>query len=303
MRVLVSGSTGFLGSAVCAALANAGDRVVRLVRRPARRPARGTDEVSWDPAAGSLDSAALEGLDAVVHLAGENIATRRWSAAQKERIRSSRVRGTELLARALLACARPPRAWVGFSAIGYYGDRGDQVMTEASAPGSDFLATTCLQWEAAAQPLAAHGVRVALLRCGVVLAAHGGALHRMLKPFRLGLGGVLGSGRQYVSWIALEDVVAIVRRMLSDAGCAGVYNATAPHPVTNRELTRALGRALHRPTVLPVPAFAVRLLFGEMGEALLLSSTRVVPARLLASGHEFRWPEIEGALRNMLARS
>lgn len=292
---LITGSSGLIGTAVASAVRQGGGRVVCLVRRPERAD----DEVEWDPERGTVDRARLEGLDAVVHLAGENIAAGRWNAAKKARIAGSRVEGTRRLCEALAACARPPRVFVGASAIGYYGDRGDQVMTEECAPGTDFLARVCVDWEDASRDLEAVA-RVVRPRIGVVLSRHGGALHRMLPPFRLGLGGRIGSGRQWLSWIALDDLVALLLHVIADDGIVGAYNATAPRPVTNAEFAQTLARALRRPAVLPLPALAVRCLFGEMGDALLLSSTRVVPQRLTAAGFAFRHPELDGALRAML---
>jgi hypothetical protein len=296
MKVLVTGSTGFIGSALVTALADAGHPITRLVRRPAV-----AGEVRWDPAAGSIDAGGLEGHDTVVHLAGENIAGR-WSAAKKQRIVSSRVGGTRLLAEALAKLSRRPRALICASAIGYYGNRGDEKLREDSPPGRGFLAESCIAWEAAAKPAADAGLRVAHLRIGVVLHPSGGALKQMLLPFKLGLGGVVGSGQQYMSWIALDDLVAIIQHALANEALRGPANAVAPNPVTNREFTQALGKVVSRPTILPMPAFGVRLLFGEMGDELLLSSARVEPARLAASGFRFAYPQLEGALRHLLGR-
>jgi uncharacterized protein (TIGR01777 family) len=240
-------------------------------------------------------------VDAVVHLAGESIAAGRWTAAVKERIRRSRVDGTRLLAETLARLERRPRVLVSASAVGYYGDRGDEPLTEESPPGVGFLADVARAWEAAADPARAVGIRVVHPRLGLVLAREGGALPRMALPFRLGLGGVIGSGRQYWSWIALPDAVRVIERALADATLAGPVNAVAPAPATNREFTRALGRVLGRPTLLPFPALGVRLLMGEMGRALLLGSARVLPRRLERAGFRFEHPELEGALRGALA--
>lgn len=300
MNVLVSGSTGLVGSAVVDALTAAGDRVTRLVRTEV---APGTAAIAWDPASRRLPAPALEGLDAVVHLAGENIAKGRWNAAKKTAIRDSRVQGTRVLCEALAQLVDAPKVLVSASAIGYYGSRGDQVMREDSRPGTDFLAEVCRDWEAATQPAATRGIRVVHLRIGVVLAREGGALHKMLTPFKLGAGGVMGPGTQYVSWVALDDVVGIVMHALSNASLAGPVNAVAPHPVSNHEWTKTLGRVLKRPTKAWMPTPVVKVLFGEMGEALLLSSTRVEPARLQASGYTFCHPELEGALRHILGRA
>ncbi|HEU4402159.1 MAG TPA: TIGR01777 family oxidoreductase [Candidatus Polarisedimenticolia bacterium] len=297
---MVSGSTGLVGSALVPKLTAAGHSVVRLVRLPS---VAGAAAVAWDPAGGRLDAAPLEGFDAVVHLAGENLAAGRWSAARKERIRASRVDGTRLLSETLARLSRRPRTLVAASAIGYYGDRGEEILSEESAPGDDFLSGLCREWEAAAGPAARAGIRVVNLRFGVILSPAGGALAKMLPPFRLGAGGPLGSGRQYVSWIALDDAVAIIHHALAAAVLRGPVNAVAPRPVTNLDLTKTIGRVLSRPTFMPMPAFAARILFGEMADALLLSSARVEPKRLLASGYRFRHPDLEGALRHLLGKA
>ncbi len=297
LRVAVTGGTGLVGSALVAALRAAGHRVDVVSRR---LPRPGTTDIQWDPAGGRLDPRALEGVDAVVHLAGQSIAAGRWTAAAKARIRDSRVGGTRLVADALATLDRPPRVLVSVSAVGYYGDRGDERLTEASSPGAGFLADVARAWEAAADPARAAGVRVVHPRLGLVLAGQGGALPRMALPFRLGLGGVIGSGQQYWSWIALADVVRVIELALALESLAGPVNAVAPAPVTNREFTGVLGRVLARPTLLPLPAAAVRLLMGEMGQALLLGSARVLPRRLEHAGFGFRHPDLEGALRAAL---
>jgi len=300
MRVAITGSTGLVGSAVVTVLSGAGHEVVRLVRRA---PAPGAKAVRWDPEKGEVDTAGLEGLDAVVHLAGENIASGRWNAARKAAIRDSRVNGTRFLCETLAGLARPPKTLVCASAIGYYGDRGADVLTEESPPGAGFLPEVCREWEAASLPAAQKGIRVVALRIGMVLSPKGGALARMLPLFRAGLGGVIGSGRQYVSWVVLDDLVGIVLHALQSGELRGPVNAVAPRPVTNREFTKALGDALSRPTSLPVPAFALRLAVGrEMADALLLASARVVPKRLLDTGYAFRSPELEPTLRRLLGR-
>ncbi|MCK6557943.1 TIGR01777 family protein [candidate division KSB1 bacterium] len=293
MKVLVTGSTGLIGSAFIKALHAQGHQVVRLVRAPL---ASSEPVVKWDPAAGTIDTPGLEGLDAVVHLAGETIA-RRWTAARKRSIRESRVAGTRLLAQTLARLQRPPKTLISASAIGYYGDRGDTVLREDSGPGTGFLPETSVAWEQAAQPAAQAGIRVAHPRTGVLLTTAGGALKEMLLPFRLGVGGVLGSGRQYWSWIAFDDVIGGLLHALHNENLSGPFNLVAPQPVTNREFTKVLGRALSRPTVMPAPKFALRLLLGEMAEGLLFASARVEPAKLLAAGYQFRYPDLEGALR------
>ena len=301
MRVAVSGSTGLVGSEVVTVLSGAGHEVVRLVRRA---PAPGEKSVlRWDPEKGEVDAAGLEDLDAVVHLAGENIASGRWNATRKAAIRDSRVKGTRLLCEALAGLARPPKTLVCASAIGIYGDRGEDVLTEESPAAAGFLPGVCREWEAAAAPAAEKGIRVVALRIGMVLSPRGGALSRMLPLFRAGLGGVIGGGRQYVSWVALDDLPLILLHALQCGALSGPVNAVAPHPVTNREFTEALGRVLSRPTPLPVPAFALRLAVGsEMADALLLSSARVVPKRLIETGYTFLFPELEPTLRRLLGR-
>jgi uncharacterized protein (TIGR01777 family) len=244
----------------------------------------------------------MEGLDAVVHLAGENIATGRWNAAKKARIRDSRVQGTRLLCEALAQLVHPPRVLISTSAIGYYGDRGAHTLRENSAPGRGFLAEVCQAWEAATAPAVQRGLRVVLLRLGMVLSPTGGALARMLTPFRLGLGGVVGSGQQYMSWIALADVLGAIRHILDTETLHGPVNAVAPQPVANQVFTTVLGTVLHRPTRFPLPAFVARLAFGEMADALLLASTRVLPAQLQASGYTFQYPDLEATLRHLLGR-
>jgi hypothetical protein len=298
MQIAIAGGSGLIGSALTPFLTTGGHQVRKLVRG---RPAT-PDEIAWDPAAGKIDGARLAGCDAVVNLAGEGIASRRWTKAQKERIRSSRVESTALLARTLAGLNPRPRVWVCASAIGFYGDRGEERLDEASHAGEGFLPDVCRQWEAATAPAADAGIRVVRLRFGVVLSPAGGALAKMLPPFRMGVGGRLGDGRQYMSWIALDDVVGAIHHTLMHDTLAGAVNAVAPHPATNLEFTKTLGRVLHRPTIFPMPAAAARLAFGEMADALLLASARVYPARLLESGYAFRCPQLEAALRHLLGK-
>lgn len=291
----VTGSTGLIGSALCEALEAAGDAVVRVVRGAAR-----SGEVGWDPAAGTIDASGLEGVDAVVHLAGRSIGQRRWTAAEKQRVLLSRTTGTELLARTLASLERPPAVLVSASAVGFYGDRGDEVLTEESGPGEGFMADVVRRWEEATGPAAEAGIRVALARSGVVLARDGGMLPRMLLPFRLFVGGRMGSGRQHLSWISLRDEVRALQWLL-DHELSGPVNCTSPEPVTNAELAATLGRVLRRPAVVPAPAFALRAILGrELADELVLGSARVVPSRLLESGFEFEHPDLEGALRDLL---
>jgi uncharacterized protein (TIGR01777 family) len=293
MRILVSGSSGLIGSALVSDLENGGHSVIRLVRH-----SPGANEIQWHPDE-KLQPGEVNAVDAVVHLAGESIAGR-WTKAKKARIRDSRVQGTSVLAGALAGAARQPKAMVCASAIGIYGDRDDEILHEDSGPGSDFLAEVGKQWEAAAEPAARAGIRVVSLRIGVVLNPNGGALPRILPPFRVGLGGRIGSGKQWMSWITLDDVVAIVQHALATESLRGPVNAVAPNPVRNADFTRTLGEVLHRPTVFPLPEFMVRTIFGEMGQALLLSSQRVDCGKLLASAYRFRYADLKSALHRFL---
>ena len=297
MNVLVTGSSGLVGSALVTQLESDGHTVARLVRS---RRGGGEAQVLWDPQAGTIDSASLEGLDAVVHLAGESIAGGRWTAARKARILESRVKGTSLLAETLAGLRERPKVLVSASAVGYYGDRGEEALREENASGSGFLAGVCRQWEAAAAPAAQSGIRVVHPRFAMILSTAGGALQRLLLPFRLGLGGRLGSGRQFMSWIALDDAVGAICHALTHDDLQGPVNTASPTPVRNREFTTTLGRVLRRPTVFPLPAFAARLAFGQMADELLLASQRVEPAKLLAGGYQFGFPDLESALRHLL---
>ena len=296
MRTLISGASGLVGSALRPALVSAGHTTAALVRRRAEG-----DQVQWDPAT-PLDASKLKGFDAIVHLAGRNISGH-WSDKLKREVRESRVQGTRTLAAAAAEAFREkgqPSVFVAASATGYYGNRGDEKLTEASARGQGFLAEVCQEWEDSAAPAAEAGVRVVQLRIGVVLAKYGGALRAMLPPFRLGFGGPVGDGRQYMSWITLEDVVGTFLFALTNESLRGPVNGVAPQAVRNREFVRELGRAIHRPAVIPLPAFVVRAVFGEMGDALLLSSARVTPAKLETAGYHFQHPELPGALRAIL---
>lgn len=293
--VAVTGASGFIGSALVASLRSTGDDVVRFVRRDVAPGA--TDEASWEPAAGTIDRGALERADAVVHLAGEGIGERRWSAEQKQRILSSRVDGTRLIASTLAAMGPSAPVLVNASAVGYYGLRGDEVLTEESPPGTGFLADVVRAWEGATSAAADAGVRVVLLRSGIVLGPHG-ALGRMLPFFRLGIGGPLGSGRQWWPWIALEDVVGLIRHAIDTPSLAGPMNVTSPNPARNKDVARALGRVLRRPALLPVPSFALSLLMGrELTREVILAGQRALPAVAEASGYEFVHRELEPALR------
>lgn len=294
MKVLIAGASGLIGGALTPALRQAGHDVWRLVRRPAAAP----DEVRWDPAAGEVDFAGLGQVDAVINLAGENIGAGRWTTARRERIWQSRVDATRTLVAAMTKLPRPPGVWLNASAVGFYGDRGDERLTEEAGPGRGFLPDVCVVWEKEAEAAARAGVRIAYLRFGVVLAPKGGALEKMLPVFKLGLGGRLGSGEQWMSWVSLEDVARAALHVLHTPALSGPVNVVAPEPVRNSEFTRALARQLRRPAVLPVPAWALRLAVGRpMADEALLASTRALPARLQRTAFEFRHPEIEAALR------
>lgn len=298
MDVLVSGSHGFIGSALLPRLRAEGHRVLRLVRGAPE----GADDVRWDPDSDTIDATALEGVDAVVHLAGAGIGDKKWTPARKQLVLESRTRGTGLLARTLAGLAKPPRVLLSGSAVGYYGDRGSEELTEESGPGDDFLAQVCQAWEGATAPAAEAGIRVVHLRTGVVLARHGGALQRMLLPFKLGLGGRIASGEQYFSWIALDDHVGAMLHLLGAESVSGPVNLTAPRPVTNSEFAKALGAAVHRPTVLPTPLFPLKAVYGrELVEHLLVNGQRVLPRVLESSGYEFVHPVLDDALRAVLA--
>ena len=292
MKILISGSHGLVGTALIKSLEPEGHEIFRLVRHaPNSR-----SEIEWSPDRYSIALARIEGFDAVVHLAGESIAEGRWSDEKKKRIRESRAKGTKLLGDALANLSNPPRILISASAIGYYGNRGDEVLTEGSTPGDGFLPEVCVEWEKATALATEKGIRVVNTRFGVILDAHGGALAKMLPPFRMGIGGRIGSGKQWMSWIALDDVVGGIKFALTNETLSGPVNFVAPNPVTNSEFTKALGKALSRPTLFPIPAFGVRLVFGEMGDALLLSSQRVKPVSLEASGYRFQYSNLDGAL-------
>ncbi|HEX9504402.1 MAG TPA: TIGR01777 family oxidoreductase [Acidimicrobiia bacterium] len=298
MDVLVTGSHGLIGSALIRTLRTDGSRVRRLVRSEPE----GTDDVRWDPIAGAVDSARLEGLDAVVHLAGAGIGDRRWTPARKQLILDSRARGTRLLSETLASLARKPAVLVSGSAVGYYGDRGDDLLTEDSGSGDGFTAEVCRAWEVATAPAAHAGIRVVTIRTGIVLDARGGALARMLLPFRLGLGGRIGSGRQYMSWIALDDEVGAIQHAIRNPALSGPVNLTAANPVTNAQFTAALGHAVHRPTLLPTPLLALKAVYGgELVQNLLVAGQRVLPRRLESTGYEFAYPELDSALSAVLA--
>jgi uncharacterized protein (TIGR01777 family) len=294
MRLLVSGASGLIGSALTKAASSAGHAVTPLTRK------RTPGAIEWNPSAGVLDATAIEGFDAVVHLAGENIAAARWTAAQKKRILDSRVKGTRLLATTLAQLQRPPAVLVSASAVGFYGDAGDRVLREDSPPGSDFLATVCREWEQATEPASKAGIRVVNLRSGMVLAKEGGALAKMLFPFKMGVGGKIGSGKQYMSWIDLEDEAGVILHCIQKDSIRGPVNSVGPLPVTNSEFTKTLGRVLSRPTLFPLPAFMARVIFGELADGLLLSSQRAEPSKLSKAGFNFRYRNLEDSLRHVL---
>jgi uncharacterized protein (TIGR01777 family) len=299
MKILVSGASGLVGTAFAAAARREGHTVARLVRPGG---SAGAGDVRWDPMAASVDAAAMEGADAVVHLSGSNIANGRWTPARKAILRGSRIATTRVLVDALAHLRRKPRVLLCASATGYYGDRGDEILTESSDPGTDFLSLLVRDWEAEAVRAESSGIRTVLLRFGVVLSVRGGALPKMLLPFRFGVGGRFGSGKQWISWITLEDTVEIMRSAIANEQFAGPVNVVAPNPLQNAEFTRIVAKALHRPAIFPAPAFALRAVLGEMADALLLSSQRVKPERLLSMGQQFRFDDFSAALRDILDR-
>lgn len=296
MNVLISGATGLIGSALVPELEANGHTITRLSRSRS-----GANTVRWDPSAGTIEGD-LEGTEAVVHLAGESIAQGRWSPDKKRRILDSRVQGTRLVAERIAALSTPPKVMVSTSAVGYYGDRGDEVLTEESTPGEDFLARVCREWEAAAEPARGAGIRVVHPRLGIVLSPQGGALGTTLPIFKLGGGGKIGSGRQWWSWVTLADVVGSIVHSVTEETVEGPVNVGSPNPMTNAEYTKVLGKVLGRPTILPLPAPAARIMLGEVADALLLASQRMQPAKLEATGYSFRHPRLEGALRHLLGR-
>jgi uncharacterized protein (TIGR01777 family) len=298
MNILITGASGLVGSALTLAFKNRNDTVYTLVRRPPRN----TYEITWQPDDSYIDVAAIPQIDAVVHLAGESIASRRWTIKRKKSIHNSRVNGTQLLANTLAHLDHPPHTLISASAIGFYGHRADEELIEDSPPGTGFLPEVCQAWENAAQPAIGAGIRTVYPRIGMVLSARGGALGKMHLPFKLGLGGVIGSGTQYMSWVSLDDLINILLFLIDTPALSGPVNSVSPTPVTNREFTKTLGRVLSRPTLLPLPSFAARLALGEMADGLLLASTRVLPTQLQASTFIFTHPTLEPALRHFLNR-
>jgi uncharacterized protein (TIGR01777 family) len=297
MDVAITGASGLIGTALASALRTSGDRPVALVRRTVRA---GEDAIEWNPAEGRIDTEALEGMHGVVHLAGAGIGDKRWTAAYKREVLESRTGPTRLLTETLASLQRPPAVLVSGSAIGYYGDRGDDVLTEASGPGTLFLSKVCVAWEAAAKPAVDAGIRVAYARTGIVLDAHGGALPKLLPLFKLGVGGRMGSGQQWWSWVSIDDEIRALRWLL-EHDVTGPANLTAPEPVTNAAFSKILGRVLHRPSAFPVPSFGPKLLRGpELAQELLFASQRVQPEALVSSGFVFNHPDLETALRAVL---
>ena len=296
MKIAIAGASGLVGSALIPELENNGHDVVRLVRNSPR-----AGELEWHPNQDEIDPAMLDGFDAVINLAGESIAEGRWTEEKKKRIRDSRVHGTHLLSEGIAKLTRKPRAFLCASATGIYGDRGDERLDEQSESGGGFLAGVCREWEKACEPAIKAGVRVVNLRFGPILARAGGMLEKMLTPFKMGLGGKIGSGKQYISWVAIDDVVAAMKLALEDESIRGPLNIVAPNPVTNERFTKALGEALSRPTVMAMPAFAARLAFGEMADEMLLVSQRVLPKRLNTAGFEFQNPDLTQALQRYIS--
>jgi uncharacterized protein len=296
MRILITGASGLIGKALRPSLEPKGYELILASRREPKDP----QHVQWNPDTGFAepDLSRLEGLDAVIHLAGENVSGLRWTEEKKKAIRDSRVFGTRSLIETFDKLKAKPKAFISGSAIGFYGDRGDEVMTESSAPGKTYLSEVCKEWEAESRRAEDMGIRTVLLRTGIVLSKDGGALATMMTPFKLGVGGVVGSGKQWMSWITLDDVVGIINFVLENESVRGAVNVVAPNPVTNEEFTKTLGSVLYRPTFLPLPEFAVHMVFGEMGDALLLDSTRVIPKRLQDNGYEFRFTDLKPALEH-----
>jgi len=297
MKIIISGASGLVGSALTNAFRAEGHSLLHLAR-PGRRLS--THEIRWDPPSAQVDVPALEAADAVVHLSGAKISEGRWTPERKRVLRSSRIDSTRLLVDSLAQLRQKPHVFVSASAVGYYGNRGDQILTESSEPGGDFLSLLARDWEAEASRPAQAGIRAVILRFGVILSNHGGALPQMIRPFKFGVGGRLGSGRQWLSWIALEDVLGVVRSAIADAHIQGPVNVVAPDPVRNADFARIVGRTLHRPALFPAPKFMLRLALGEMADTLLLASQRVLPDQLLKANYTFQFRELETALKTLL---
>lgn len=296
MKIAIAGASGLVGSALIPELESGGHEIVRLVRKSPK-----PGEIEWHPNQDEIDPATIDGFPAIINLAGESIAEGRWTDEKKKRIRDSRVNGSHLLSEAIAKLATKPKVFLCASATGIYGDRGDELLDEQSESGGGFLAGVCREWEKATEPASKAGVRVVNLRFGPILAREGGMLEKMLTPFKMGLGGKIGSGKQYISWVAIDDAVAAIKLALYDDSIRGPLNIVSPKPATNERFTRALGEALSRPTVMSMPAFAARLAFGEMADEMLLVSQRIVPKRLNTAGFKFQNPELTQALQRYIS--
>ena len=297
---MISGASGLIGSTLIPFLTTGGHMVHRLVRRP---PVTSKGEIFWNPAENIIDPKAFEDIDCVIHLSGESIAEGRWTEKKKKSIFERRKKSNALIAETIANMKSPPKVFISASATGYYGDRGDSIVTEEDEPGSYFVSKICHEWEKAAEPAMGKGIRTTFLRIGAVLTPEGGALQKLLPSFQLGMGGKIASGNQYMSWICIDDVIGAIHHIIMDNNIEGPVNLVSPEPVTNRELTKTLGKVLARPALFTVPAFAIRLLFGEMGNELLLSSTRVKPARLLDSGYRFKFPALDETFLHLLGKN
>ncbi len=298
MKVLIAGSSGLLGTTISSALEATGCRTFKLKRT---QTTENSTDILWNPTTGMLNPIDIEGFDVIINLAGENILGK-WTSEKKKRLLESRISSTKVLVDAISKLNFPPELFINASAIGFYGDRGDEELIESSPAGEGFLSDLCIQWEEAAKNIKNTDVRCVIMRIGTVLSQDGGALKNMLPPFKLGMGGKLGSGNQFMSWIDIDDLVGAVFHLIQHKDCHGIFNLTSPQPVTNKEFTQTLGTVLHRPTFLTLPAFAVRLLFGELGQAVLLSSTRVKPQKLLDRGYSFIYPNLKEALENLISK-
>lgn len=296
MKVAIAGASGLVGSALIPVLKSMGAQITRMVRSKPK-----SDELEWHPNEAEMSPGSLDGFDTIINLAGENIAGGRWTDDQKRKIRESRINGTRLLSEAIAKLSPKPRVFICASATGIYGDRDDEVLDEQSESGGGFLAGVCREWEKATEPASKAGVRVVNLRLGPIIAREGGMLAKLLTPFKMGMGGKVGSGRQYISWIAIDDVIQAIKLAIEDASIHGALNIVSPNPVTNEEFTKTLGHVLNRPTALAMPAFAARLAFGEMADEMLLASQKVLPKKLINAGFMFKYPELEPALKHLLA--